>query len=875
MQIAVDQVVVGSVHSLQRHGFVAEDRFGKSSLGSPRKRVAAHGAQGTGVTEGRGGDLRINAREALRVNLHGFEVCDPIGTGGPFRLYRAVRVLDGRNCLLKTAPSPGGLAVEVLRREFRLTRRLHLDGVSRALALVEGKDAVTLVLEDFGELLLERILREGRLPLTTSLIVASRVADALGSLHDERLVHRDLRPANLLVDPTTCAAQLTGLGFATPLSEETGRLDRPVDQQTDFYSLGVTLVEMLTERSPLQPDDRQEVAPEAVADIVLKLLSKSATDRYQHAQEIKADLERTLRDLQRAERTRAVEPVRTDTVDLAETAVILHQTSDLQELLGELLSALLRTSDAERGVLLSDDGVRLTVEATASVGSAGIRILTGPSCRKRKAFLRSVVERVRDSQEALVIDDALLAENLLDDEYVASRRPRSILSVPLVHQKRLVGLVYLENNSVSGAFDENQLQAVSLISSHAATAIENARLRERLVSETPAVLQADGKLKKLVRQQEQVQKQLEIALGENRRLQAQLDAEEVRFRSELARRPIVGNSAVLQKTLRSVEQVAPTQASVLLLGETGTGKELIARAVHARSQRRERPLIKLDCTVLPATLIEAELFGHEKGAFTGAHTKRVGRFEQADGATVFLDEIGELPLQLQSKLLRILEDQQFERLGSVRTIQVDVRIIAATNRDLAAAVEEGSFRSDLYYRLNAFPIEVPPLRSRREDIPALVHHFLAINGERMDKSVEISPEVMSELEAYHWPGNVRELEHVVERAMIISSGPMLTLDESFRASSSGIDLTDRYRLEDVERAHIVKVLEERGWAVKGGGNAADLLDMNPSTLRSRMKKLGIIRPASSTQESSSPVVDWTRRPVSRGRLRVVRVEGEV
>jgi transcriptional regulator with GAF, ATPase, and Fis domain len=285
-------------------------------------------------------------------------------------------------------------------------------------------------------------------------------------------------------------------------------------------------------------------------------------------------------------------------------------------------------------------------------------------------------------------------------------------------------------------------------------------------------------------------------------------------------------------------------------------------------------MFKLDCTALPESLIEAELFGHEKGAFTGAHAKRVGRFEQADGATIFLDEIGEFPLQLQAKLLRVLEDQQFERLGSGRTIKVDVRIIAATNRDLAGAVAEGSFRADLYYRLSAFPIVVPPLRERREDIPALVEHIVARSGKWIGKSVQIPLEVMKELEAYDWPGNVRELEHVIERAMIISTGPMLTLGESFHANDRLIGPLEGYRLEDVERAHIVKVLEERKWAVKGDGNAADLLDMNPSTLRSRMKKLGIVRPSGSKHRSPRNGVEWTNRPVSSARLRVARAEGE-
>ena len=773
------------------------------------------------------------------------------------------------------------------------------------------------------------------MPLASSLALASRVVDALGSLHERQLVHGDLRPANILVDPANSAVKLTRLGFATPLSEDTdhvrpdegfltpltyispeqtGRLNRPVDRRTDFYSLGVTLFEMLTESPPFQSDDRRELihahlyeqppsprelepeVPEEVSRIVLKLLSKSADDRYQHARDIKADLERCLRDLPSAGRIRAFEPGGADSaapqekrgetkqailspealdaVSIAETASILFRASDLQELLEELLSVLLRTSGAERGILLRNDGARLVVEASASVGTDGIDISTGPSCQKRKEFVRSIVERVRDSRETVIINDERHTDYLLDDQYAASRRPRSILSAPLVHRRKVVGLVYLENNNMSGAFDENQVAAVRLISSRAATAVENARLRKRLAREARAALQAHRDLRKMVRQRDQVQEQLEHTLGEKQRLQAQLDADEICLHGELSREPIVGKSKAVQKVLRLVELVAPTQACVLMLGETGTGKDMLARAIHMRSHRRKRRMVKLDCAALPETLIEAELFGHEKGAFTGANTKRVGWFEVADGGTIFLDEIGELPLQLQAKLLRILEEQTFARLGSSRTIKVDVRIIASTNRDLAAAVARGSFRSDLYYRLNVFPIEVPPLRMRLEDIPELVNHFVARNAKRMARICEVPPEVMSELKAYDWPGNVRELKHAIERAMILSPGSRLTLDGFLRTSSSGIDRTKHYPLEDVERAHIVKVLEKIGWAVKGEGNAADLLDMNPSTLRSRMKKLGIVRPARSKPARPRHGTDWTGCQESSEYLGAVRAESE-
>jgi formate hydrogenlyase transcriptional activator len=304
--------------------------------------------------------------------------------------------------------------------------------------------------------------------------------------------------------------------------------------------------------------------------------------------------------------------------------------------------------------------------------------------------------------------------------------------------------------------------------------------------------------------------------------------------------------------LAEVETVAPTDSTVLIYGETGTGKELIARAIHNLSSRESNAFVKLNCAAIPTGLLESEMFGHEKGAFTGAIAQRVGRFELANRGTVFLDEIGEIPLELQPKLLRVLQEREFERLGSTRTLRTDARLIAATNRDLTAMVEEQKFRSDLYYRLNVFPVRVPPLRERREDIPLLVRHFVQQFSRRMNRGVESIPsETMNALVRYDWPGNIRELQNVIERAVIVSTGPVLRapLDDlrsrvpSAEASSGGSASEDagkmRGVLEDAERKQILSALRQANWVVAGPKGAAALLGMKRSTLQAHMQRLGI------------------------------------
>ena len=338
----------------------------------------------------------------------------------------------------------------------------------------------------------------------------------------------------------------------------------------------------------------------------------------------------------------------------------------------------------------------------------------------------------------------------------------------------------------------------------------------------------------------------ESALSEIKTLKDQLEAEKAYLQEEIQlesnHENIIGQSDVLKSVLHKVEQIAGSDTTVLVLGETGTGKELAARAIHGLSSRRNRSLVKVNCAALPSNLIESELFGHEKGAFTGAQSRRHGRFEVANGATLFLDEIGELPLELQPKLLRVLQDGEFERVGSSCTVKVDVRIVAATNRNLGEEVRKGRFREDLWYRLNIFPITLPPLRDRKEDIPLLVDFYVGKFSKRMGKSVQIIPaNVMNALRAYHWPGNVRELENVLERAVINASGPKLRLVDELekppRASTAG-----QKSLEAVERDYIVQTLVQTHWKVGGKNGAAEILGLDRSTLRARMRKLNIQKP---------------------------------
>jgi transcriptional regulator with GAF, ATPase, and Fis domain len=352
---------------------------------------------------------------------------------------------------------------------------------------------------------------------------------------------------------------------------------------------------------------------------------------------------------------------------------------------------------------------------------------------------------------------------------------------------------------------------------------------------------------------------LRQALVENERLRHRLESENAVWREEVLHahehEAVVGESSALRQVAQQIDQVARTDSTVLLLGETGTGKDLIATTLHSRSLRAQRPLVRVTCAALPAALMESELFGHERGAFTGAVARRPGRFELADGGTIVLDEIGELPLELQAKLLRVLQSGEFERLGSSETRRIDTRVIAATNRDLGAMIEQGRFRADLYYRIGVFPIRVPALRERREDIPLLAAFFIdKLRPKLGRKSLRLTDRAVAQLVEYDWPGNVRELENIIERSMIVSAGPELIIEglrpgtaaarrEPRSQSTQGtvVSKTSTLTLAQVEREHIRAVCAQCGWRINGKGNAAERLGLNPNTLRSKMKKLGIER----------------------------------
>jgi formate hydrogenlyase transcriptional activator len=487
---------------------------------------------------------------------------------------------------------------------------------------------------------------------------------------------------------------------------------------------------------------------------------------------------------------------------------------DLRELLREVSASVRRLMQCDGvGVALSDpDTGQLRVYAfdkseRKGIVHEGMSISTEGSATLVRAFQTSQPIWIAE------VDSAV-------DPLAAAEGVKSMCHLPLIGRERVLGVLSLARDRES-AFGEEDAGFLGQVANQITLAVENA-----------------------------------IAYGEIASLKDKLAQEVVylqdEIRTELKFEEIVGNSDVLRRVLAELETVAPTDSTVLIYGETGTGKELIARAIHNLSSRNSNAFVKLNCAAIPTGLLESELFGHEKGAFTGAIAQRVGRFELANRGTVFLDEVGEIPLELQPKLLRVLQEREFERLGSTRTLRTDARLIAATNRDLAGMVEEQKFRSDLYYRLNVFPVRVPPLRERREDIPLLVRHFVQQFSRRMNRSIETIPsETMSTLVRYDWPGNIRELQNVIERAVIVSNGPALkvSLDDlrtrvpSVESSNGGGVPEDtgnmRGVLEEAERKQILVALKQAHWVVAGPNGAAALLGMKRSTLQAHMQRLGI------------------------------------
>jgi transcriptional regulator with GAF, ATPase, and Fis domain len=431
------------------------------------------------------------------------------------------------------------------------------------------------------------------------------------------------------------------------------------------------------------------------------------------------------------------------------------------------------------------------------------------------------IGRIAAGGEPVLLKEISESQEWKDTDWASRERIHSFAAHPMTFRDEPLGVLTVFSRA---PFGEEEFAWLHTYADHAAVAIANARAFEEM----------DKQRRKLEMENVYLREEVKAALDFG---------------------DIVGRSPALQKVLRQIELVAQTETSVLILGESGTGKELVARAIHERSLRRTRPMIRVNCGSIPQELFESEFFGHVKGAFTGAIRDRVGRFQLADGGTLFLDEVGEIPLWLQSKLLRVLQEGEFERVGEERTRRVDVRIVAATNRDLRREVDQGRFRPDLYYRLSVFPVEVPPLRDRREDIPALAAHFINRSCSRLNcAETRLTDQIVRQLEDYDWPGNIRELQNVIERAVILSGGGPLKLDHtvldgahSERAALPGEarqapgEILTMAELKKLERDNIIRALERANYKVYGPGGAAELLQVRPTTLASRMKALKINR----------------------------------
>ena len=508
--------------------------------------------------------------------------------------------------------------------------------------------------------------------------------------------------------------------------------------------------------------------------------------------------------------TDITERKKTEEALLMEIGTVLLRNLDVRELFTAISATLRRIMPHEYAslALYGPEGRDLRLlsleqpETEAALGremlSPAQEALAGRAMNSRQPLILNDLESSPATSKAT---GRLMAEGV-----------KSACFLPMITQDRVLGTLNLVSRQ-KGAFDQRHVDLLQQVTGHVAIALDNA-LTYRKVAELKERL-AEEKL--------------------------YLEEE---IRTEYHFEEIIGESPTLKRILKQVESVGPTNATVLILGETGTGKELIARAIHDLSPRRNRTFVKLNCAAIPTGLLESELFGHEKGAFTGAISQKIGRLELAHEGTLFLDEVGDIPLELQPKLLRALQEKEFERLGSTKTIPVDVRLLAATNRDLAKMVADRQFRSDLYYRLRVFPITVPPLKERAEDIPILVRYFAQKHAERMHRHIEIiPPEAMEALTRWHWPGNVRELENIIERAVILSPGPVLRipLAELMPGNGEAAGGDGSGTLEDAERDHILRILKETRGIIGGPSGAAARLGLKRTTLNSKMRKLGISR----------------------------------
>ena len=505
----------------------------------------------------------------------------------------------------------------------------------------------------------------------------------------------------------------------------------------------------------------------------------------------------------------------------------------LDSLVTQLVKIAVEAAGAQRGYLLRRESGRFLAVASSTFdgGETSYQSAQSPA---DVGIPSTIVNYVGRTRTTLTISDVEEDARFNGDEVVRRTRPRSVLCVPITNRGDTASILYLEHGTASGAFTQDRVEILQSLAAQAAVSLENATLYQA---------------------QERTAGELRLALSELQRLKTQLEAENLYLQEEiqLAHGDIVGGSAAIMKVLKAVETVAGTDVTVVVTGETGTGKELVARAIHTASPRRHKPLIKVNCASIPKDLFESEFFGHVRGAFTGALRDRTGRFELADKGTLFLDEVGDLPLDMQSKLLRVLQEGEFERVGDERTRKVDVRVLAATNRDLKEEVRAGRFRQDLYYRLSVFPIDVAPLRERREDIPHLAAHCLRLASERLKLPLPtLTAGNVAKLQAHNWPGNVRELQNIIERALIVSGGGSLRLDlpmvevsgadpGSEPLSSASSDVIAENEKLTRERDNVRAALRQSHWKVSGVGGAAELLGIKASTLASRIKKLGLTR----------------------------------
>ncbi len=488
---------------------------------------------------------------------------------------------------------------------------------------------------------------------------------------------------------------------------------------------------------------------------------------------------------------------------------VITSSSDKSSLLGGIARILQKVLKFDRAdlALLDSSGRTLRIYDIVENSEMKGQVPVGTEFSLQESILQEQV--IRENRPYLIHDLRKEKRGAMGDR-ILQEGIRSGILVPIIRNGKPLGTLNLLA-SPPGYFSEKDAELLLEVARQLALPIENLLVKEE-IDQLKSKFEEDSLL-------------IEDSAGTDQKF-----------------KNIVGQSLAIRRVLKAVETVAPTDAGVLLSGETGTGKELIVHALHNLSPRKDKALIKVNCAALPAGLIESELFGHEKGAFTGALARKIGRFEMADGGTIFLDEIGDLQLDLQAKLLRVLQEGEFERVGGQHTFKVDVRVIAATNNDLDKAVQEGKFRADLFYRLNVFPIRVPPLRERKDDIPLLVKYFVMRYGAKLRKNIERIPQTtMDSLLAYSWPGNIRELENLIERAVIMSEGVQLIPGKWLPQPGSGPGDSRIPTMEELERVHIIEVLEHTGWRVSGEKGAAKVLGMKPTTLEARMKKLGIKR----------------------------------